>query len=63
MSRYYRTISSEYPYCVTEILKSERTVGIFTSLIVLQYLDITYYSTPACFNTFYCSATIVPTVV
>ena len=31
MSRYCKTIRSEYPYCATKILQSKHTVGIFTS--------------------------------
>ena len=55
MSKYYKTIRSECPYCALSVAQWG-----YPLLIVSQYLDITYYSDPACFSTFYCSAIHCP---
>ena len=47
---YCKTIRSEYLYSM-----HSKDIHFF-----FQYLDITYYSDPACFGTFYCSTIHCP---
>ena len=76
MFKYCKTIRSEHPYCATVGMFTSTVFGYcillrsslfqyfllqhYTGCSFLQYLDIAYYSDPACFSTFYCSTIDCP---